>query len=210
MKFIIFIFLLSYLFSQHKYPADSLLKSKNIAISKKIGIFPVALWQRISYNTSLFNCQFYPSCSNYCTESITQYGLIKGGVIATERITRCNPFAYYYHLELKKPFYEKDGRLIDSINQKISKSSKNPLIAGFISSILPGSGRIYAGRFWDGLIGMSSIYLFGTSAYKSIKNQNYVSGTLFSISTIFLYGSEIYGAWRTAKYYQKNNTSKNN
>ena len=49
-------------------------------------------------------------------------------VIGSERITRCNPFAFYYHIELKRPFYDKDGRLIDPIhqNQKL-KTNKNSL-----------------------------------------------------------------------------------
>ena len=44
-------------------------------------------------------------------------------VIGSERVTRCNPFAIYYHMELDRPFYEEDGRLIDFIsqNQNIEK-----------------------------------------------------------------------------------------
>ena len=112
-------------FSQPKYPADSLIKSTEITIVKKIGLLPISIWQRISYNFNYFNCQFYPSCSNYCASAIKQYGLLKGMVIGSERITRCNPFATYYHVNLKRPFYEKDGRLIDPIhqNQNIKKST---------------------------------------------------------------------------------------
>ena len=90
---LIFFILLSIIYSQDKYPADSILKSPNVSIFSKVGILPIAGWQRISYNTNLFNCQFYPSCSNYGTDAVKKYGIIKGGAVASERITRCNPKA---------------------------------------------------------------------------------------------------------------------
>ena len=74
---LIFFILLSIIYSQDKYPADSILKSPNVSIFSKVGILPIAGWQRISYNTNLFNCQFYPSCSNYGTDAVKKYGIIK-------------------------------------------------------------------------------------------------------------------------------------
>ena len=123
--------------AQSKYPADSLLASSNVSIIHKIGLLPIAGWQRISYNTSLFNCQFYPSCSNYGAAAVRQFGIIRGGIIASERITRCNPFAFHYHLELQRPFHDKDGRLIDPVVQKhrFLRQKKPP------SLIRPGVGE---------------------------------------------------------------------
>jgi putative membrane protein insertion efficiency factor len=37
-------------------------------------------------------CRFYPSCSHYGYQAIFKYGVIKGGLMATWRILRCNPF----------------------------------------------------------------------------------------------------------------------
>jgi len=37
-------------------------------------------------------CRFEPSCSDYAIGALTKYGGIKGGVKATYRILRCNPF----------------------------------------------------------------------------------------------------------------------
>jgi len=37
-------------------------------------------------------CRFYPSCSHYGYLAIYKYGLIKGGLMATWRVLRCNPF----------------------------------------------------------------------------------------------------------------------
>jgi len=38
------------------------------------------------------NCRFYPSCSSYAKEAIEKKGIIKGLMISTWRILRCNPF----------------------------------------------------------------------------------------------------------------------
>ena len=203
MKFILFILLSTHIFSQHKYPADSLLKSNQVSVIKKFGILPISIWQRISYNTAIFDCQFYPSCSNYGSEAIRDFGFIKGGFVAADRITRCNPFAYHYHIELNRPFYEKDGRMIDTIHQKsITKTSKSPLMASFLSAILPGLGRIYSGRTMDGVLGMTNFFFIGRYAFKNVKENNTSRGIILSIATFYLYGSEIYGAYRQTKHYQ--------
>jgi putative membrane protein insertion efficiency factor len=38
------------------------------------------------------SCRFYPTCSEYAAQSITKYGIFKGGLKAVWRILRCNPF----------------------------------------------------------------------------------------------------------------------
>ena len=39
------------------------------------------------------SCSFHPSCSLYGIQSIKQKGLIKGGVLTLDRLTRCNGFS---------------------------------------------------------------------------------------------------------------------
>lgn len=36
-------------------------------------------------------CRFYPSCSQYAKEAIMRFGLVKGGLLATKRLSKCNP-----------------------------------------------------------------------------------------------------------------------
>jgi len=48
-------------------------------------------------------CNFTPTCSQYAEESIKQYGLLKGIIMATDRLQRCNyciSSAYYPIIEL--------------------------------------------------------------------------------------------------------------
>ena len=200
---LIFFILLSIIYSQDKYPADSILKSPNVSIFSKVGILPIAGWQRISYNTNLFNCQFYPSCSNYGTDAVKKYGIIKGGAVASERITRCNPKAYHYQLQQKRPFNGEDGRLIDPVNiSSINDSEKSPYFAALISVIVPGSGRFYAGRKFDGISGLLSFILYSSTAYRTKNNKNKIATSIFTSLCFYVYVGEIYGGWRAAKYYQ--------
>ena len=36
-------------------------------------------------------CRFLPTCSEYCSTSLKDHGLIKGGVYSLKRIIRCHP-----------------------------------------------------------------------------------------------------------------------
>ena len=36
-------------------------------------------------------CAYYPTCSTFMLESIKEFGIIKGIVLGTKRLLRCNP-----------------------------------------------------------------------------------------------------------------------
>jgi putative membrane protein insertion efficiency factor len=38
------------------------------------------------------NCRFYPSCSDYATEAIREYGAGKGAALAVTRLCKCHPW----------------------------------------------------------------------------------------------------------------------
>ena len=190
--------------AQSKYPADTLLTSDSLNLVQKTGILSIAAWQRISYNLPGFGCQFYPSCSNYGTAAIKEYGLLAGAVVTADRIVRCNPFAWHYHLKSGGQFHAGDGRLMDPVipERAAVTGSKAPWLAAGISAFIPGMGRLYAGRPWDGLMGFMTVALTAIGAYGGLKADRPIEGGIFlSLATIF-YAGEIYGAWRTAKYYQ--------
>ena len=136
-------------------------------------------------------------------KAFTNYGVLKGSIISLDRITRCNPAAYYYHLKLNRPYYEKDGRMIDPIEQSsFAKSSKSPTLAAIYSLFIPGFGRAYSNRKWDAIFGASTLFLISNSAYKNFQEDNLFRANILGVASIFIYASEIYGSWRAAKYYQ--------
>ena len=38
------------------------------------------------------NCRFAPSCSEYASEALREFGGIRGGWLAVKRISRCHPW----------------------------------------------------------------------------------------------------------------------
>ena len=204
-KILIHIFLITSLgYAQQNYPADTVLVSPQANIFEKSAILPIVAWQRVSYNSELLACQFYPSCSNYGALAIRNYGPIIGTAITADRIVRCNPFALNYHYEMHGEFHYPDYRLMDSLEFSQSRylSNKSPILAAGLSTILPGTGRMYAGRFLDGLMGLWMVLLPGTAAYGSLKQGQSMKGNFFTGITLIFWLGEIYGAYRTAKYYQ--------
>ena len=39
-------------------------------------------------------CKYYPSCSEYAVQAIGRYGILRGSILATWRLLRCNPFSH--------------------------------------------------------------------------------------------------------------------
>lgn len=37
-------------------------------------------------------CRFEPTCSEYASEAVSKFGVIRGGMLAFWRILRCQPF----------------------------------------------------------------------------------------------------------------------
>ena len=53
----------------------------------------ISLDQGILKGLGVRMCRYDPTCSQYAYESIEKYGFIKGGIRASYRILRCNPFS---------------------------------------------------------------------------------------------------------------------
>ncbi len=166
----------------------------------------MALWQRISYSETAYNCQFYPSCSNYGALSIARHGTIAGMALTADRVIRCNPFAHGYHIRLTDPIFHTDGRLVNRVPGRLFEQShgeRSPILASALSAVIPGAGRIYAGRKWDGLFGFLTVTAFANITYRNHElNRN--GGTLFFGSlALSLYLGEILGAYRVAAVYKR-------
>jgi len=200
MKSLINIFLISAsIFGQ--YPADSLFHDNNNNILQKMFLYPITKWQRLSYNSDAIGCQYSPNCSLYGAQAIHSKGATLGSMITYDRIVRCNESAAYHHNKMGG-FYSFDNRLVDPIDYYPSPNKKSPLFAATLSAVIPGSGRVYGGRLiMDGVYGLLLSSLAIQIAYRSIKNGSALSPFYSGIAFI-AYGGEIYGAYRTANYYQ--------
>ncbi len=188
---------------QAKYPADTLLTSSEVSMIKKIGILPIAAFQRFSYNSKGSNCQFYPSCSNYGAKAIAEFGILCGSFMASDRIVRCNPISAEYHLKHGGDFNPINKQLIDPLQlTQPTLLKKSPIVATSLSVLIPGVGRMYAGRWFEGFMGLSRFLLSATIAGYAYQKDWKTLATIGGGITFIVYGGEVYGAYRTAKYYQ--------
>jgi len=70
-------------------------------------------------------CKYYPSCSQYAIDSLREFGVLRGLVLASWRVLRCNPFGYggYDPVERQTLFAPRSGE--DSSGpRKVSRSSR--------------------------------------------------------------------------------------
>ena len=94
---------------------------------------------------------------------------------------------------------------IDFVNPiSYNESNKSPTIAAILS-LIPGFGRIYSGRFYDGLYSIFNLAIAWETSSIAMKNQRKILGPFFLGSFTILYAAEIYGSWRATKYYQPPN-----
>lgn len=59
---------------------------------KYIFIYLIRFYQKFISPMKPKSCRFYPTCSQYAIDAIIKYGILKGGLMASWRILRCNPF----------------------------------------------------------------------------------------------------------------------
>jgi len=58
---------------------------------KRAALKSIDIYQRWISQATPGACRFYPTCSAYAYEAINLYGLLKGGLITTRRISKCHP-----------------------------------------------------------------------------------------------------------------------
>lgn len=50
-------------------------------------------YQKVVSPQILMGCAYNPSCSNFSKGCISEYGIIKGAALSTDRLTRCTPLS---------------------------------------------------------------------------------------------------------------------
>ncbi|MEM2175366.1 MAG: hypothetical protein QXI58_07080, partial [Candidatus Micrarchaeia archaeon] len=78
--------------------------------------------------------------------------------------------------------------LLNYVNEGKHLPRKNKLLAGLFSTIIPGSGKMYCGRAWDGFFSLITITTMGWQAYDGFRREGAGStkGWIFgSLSAVF-------------------------
>lgn len=61
---------------------------------KTVLLAPIRLYQRFISPALPRRCKFHPTCSEYAVQSVRSYGILRGLVLATWRVLRCNPLSH--------------------------------------------------------------------------------------------------------------------
>lgn len=61
---------------------------------RAVAVAPIRAYQRFISPGLPQRCKYYPSCSQYSVMAIRQCGILRGLVLATWRLLRCNPWSH--------------------------------------------------------------------------------------------------------------------
>ena len=62
--------------------------------ARAVATAPIVVYQRLVSPAIPRRCKYEPSCSRYALEAIRGYGILRGLVLASWRLLRCNPWSY--------------------------------------------------------------------------------------------------------------------
>lgn len=54
------------------------------------GSFLLGIYQNLISSQDNHTCVFHPTCSSYCRQAISHHGLIAGGIMTFDRLSRCH------------------------------------------------------------------------------------------------------------------------
>lgn len=57
-------------------------------------LFAIRLYQTYVSPLKGRTCKYYPTCSDYARQAVLIHGPVKGLILASWRLLRCNPFSY--------------------------------------------------------------------------------------------------------------------
>jgi len=60
----------------------------------EILVAPIRLYQRLLSPLLPRSCKYEPTCSHYAVDALREYGPVRGSILATWRILRCNPWSH--------------------------------------------------------------------------------------------------------------------
>jgi putative membrane protein insertion efficiency factor len=63
-------------------------------VIRGIAVLPIRAYQRVVSPMLGPRCRYYPSCSEYAAQSIREFGVLRGVVLAGWRLLRCNPWSH--------------------------------------------------------------------------------------------------------------------
>lgn len=64
-----------------------------LTVAQRLVLGPIRAYQLLFSPLYTGSCRFIPSCSDYATEAIQRFGVLRGSFLALRRLSRCRPLA---------------------------------------------------------------------------------------------------------------------
>ena len=64
------------------------------ALARRAAIAPIRFYIRFISPALPRRCKYEPTCSLYAVQAIRRFGILRGLVLASWRLLRCNPFSH--------------------------------------------------------------------------------------------------------------------
>jgi putative membrane protein insertion efficiency factor len=63
-------------------------------LAQTVVLAPIFVYQRVISPAIPRRCKYEPTCSRYAFDAIREYGILRGLVLGSWRLLRCNPWSY--------------------------------------------------------------------------------------------------------------------
>lgn len=126
-----------------------------------------------------------------------------------ERITKLKSISKLYDENFSmsqekfiEPFDEAEQKTVSMFyDLKTNPPYKSPALAGFMSAIIPGSGKMYVGEWGDGITALAVTGLFAFLAYDNFQADHTTRAWIFTGLGAFFYAGNIYGSVASAQIF---------
>lgn len=61
---------------------------------RRLATAPIHAYRRVISPLLPRRCKYEPTCSAYAVQAIERYGILRGLILATWRVVRCNPWSH--------------------------------------------------------------------------------------------------------------------
>ncbi|HSL88466.1 MAG TPA: hypothetical protein VK870_04115 [Ignavibacteriaceae bacterium] len=154
---------------------------------------------RSEYLKSLLLAENFESFTSIDTKeaSITELKLINIAYLFSElKLPDKNTFLLTFSDSEK-------NEMLKFYEQKKEPPYKSSFLAGLLSSVVPGAGKIYTNQISEGLTSLVLNGLFAFLSYNNFKNDHTTRGWIFAGVGAFFYAGNIYGSAVSANIYNQ-------
>lgn len=141
--------------------------------------------------------------------------LISASVINSFNSFQMNSFRKLYNISMlyeeeftisKENFFapfdlEEINTVSTFYDYKIEPPYKSPALAGLLSAVIPGSGKMYVGEWGDGITALVVTSLFAFLAYDNFCAEHTTRAWIFTGLGAFFYAGNIYGSIASAQIF---------